>query len=79
MPEVLAWVIGTIQQRLLNYADYAIALASHADLMKDVLLHPFHIPIDVYDRREIFPASISTLVARDWGSKILCLNKVIAT
>jgi probable phosphoglycerate mutase len=51
---------------------------SHSDVIKAALLYHLGMPIDAYGRLEIEPASISTLVVGEWGSKILRLNEVVA-
>jgi broad specificity phosphatase PhoE len=51
---------------------------SHSDVIKAALLYHLGLPIDAYSRFDIDPASISTLVVGEWGSKVLRLNEVVA-
>jgi broad specificity phosphatase PhoE len=56
----------------------SVILVSHSDVIKAALLYHLGLPIDAYSRIEVEPASISTLVVGDWGSKTLRLNEVVA-
>ncbi len=56
----------------------SVILVSHSDVIKAALLYHLGMPLDSYSRLEIEPASISTLVVGDWGSRILRLNEAVA-
>jgi hypothetical protein len=34
-------------------------------------------PLDAWQRFEISPASITTIIIGDWGAKVLSLNEVV--
>jgi len=51
-----------------------IAIVTHADVIKAVVAHFLGLPLQAYERFEIAPASITTLVAWEGGGKILGLN-----
>jgi probable phosphoglycerate mutase len=51
-----------------------IALVSHGDPIRAVVAHFGGMPIDMYSRLEISPASISAIRYYDWGARILTLN-----
>lgn len=55
-----------------------IAMVSHADVIKAGLLFYLGAPLDFYARIEITPASVTTLVVGDWGSKVLRMNETVA-
>jgi broad specificity phosphatase PhoE len=78
MLEAQARIIGAMERLRNRYADRSIILVSHSDVIKAALLYHLGLPIDAYSRIEVAPASISTLVVGDWGSKVLRLNEVMA-
>ena len=53
-----------------------IALVSHADVIRAIVAHVLGLPLDAWQRFEIAPASITTLVIGDWGGKVLTLNEI---
>ena len=78
MLEAQARIVGALEQLRSHYADRSVILVSHSDVIKAALLYHLGLPIDAYGRFDIEPASISTLVVGDWGSKVLRLNEVVA-
>nr|WP_211113889.1 histidine phosphatase family protein [Azospirillum picis] len=52
-----------------------LALVSHADLIKAALAHALGLPLDFHSRFEISPASVSVVVAGDWGLKVHSINE----
>jgi broad specificity phosphatase PhoE len=67
--------IGELRDR---HPDRSVVLVSHGDVIKAALLYCLGLPLDAYGRFEVEPASISTVVVGDWGSKVLRLNEVVA-
>ncbi len=78
MLEAQARIVSALERFRHRYPDRAILLVSHSDVIKAALLYHLGLPIDAYGRFDIEPASISTLVVGDWGSKVLRLNEVVA-
>ncbi|MBA1154760.1 histidine phosphatase family protein [Microvirga mediterraneensis] len=78
MLEAQGRIVGAMEQMRNRYAGRALILVSHSDVIKAAILHYLGMPVDAYDRIEVEPASISTLVVGDWGSKLLRLNEVVA-
>jgi probable phosphoglycerate mutase len=78
MLEAQGRIVGAMEALRSRYADRAVILVSHSDVIKAALLFHLGMPIDAYARFEVEPASISTLVVGDWGSKVLRLNEVVA-
>jgi probable phosphoglycerate mutase len=76
MLEAQARIVGVMEQLRSLHAGRAVVLVSHGDVIKAALLYHLGMPIDAYDRIDVEPASISTLVVGDWGSKVLRLNEV---
>jgi broad specificity phosphatase PhoE len=78
MLEAQARIVGAMEQLRGRYADGSAILVSHSDVIKAALLYYLGLPIDAYSRFDIDPASVSTLVVGEWGSKVLRLNEVVA-
>lgn len=78
MLEAQTRIVGAMEQLRGRYAEGSVILVSHSDVIKAALLYHLGLPIDAYARFEVEPASISTLVVGDWGSKVLRLNEVVA-
>jgi probable phosphoglycerate mutase len=78
MLEAQVRIVGVMEQLRGRYTDRTVILVSHSDVIKAALLYHLGLPIDAYARFEVEPASISTLVVGDWGSKVLRLNEVMA-
>lgn len=54
--------------------DNTVACFTHADPIRAVIAHFTSMPIDLYHRLEISPASLSIVEVGDWGPRILGLN-----
>lgn len=52
----------------------AAAIVTHSDIIKAVVAHCLGLPLQAYERFEIAPASITTLVIWEGGGKLLSLN-----
>lgn len=59
-----------------SYSDTRLALVSHADVIRAIIGYVLGLPVDSWQRFEIAPASISTLVMGRWGAKVLTLNEI---
>ena len=57
-----------------RHRDETVALVAHADVIRAALLHFLGIPIDLFLRLEILPASVSTLVLEPYGPRVLGIN-----
>ncbi|MBQ0824822.1 histidine phosphatase family protein [Microvirga terrae] len=78
MLEAQTRIVGAMEQLRSLHPGRSVILVSHGDVIKAALLYHLGMPIDAYDRIDVEPASISTLVVGDWGSKVLRLNEVAA-
>ncbi len=78
MLEAQVRIVGALERLCAAHPDEAIALVSHADLIKAALAHILGLPLDAIARFEIGPASVSCLVAGAWGAKVLGLNERVA-
>jgi probable phosphomutase (TIGR03848 family) len=52
----------------------AVALVSHSDLIKAALAYFLGVPLDLFGRIEIAPASVSVLHIDDYGARLSLLN-----
>jgi probable phosphoglycerate mutase len=73
--ESQARMVGELERLRELHPDQAIAVVSHADIIRVALSYYLGSPIDLYQRIECLPASFSTLVLGDWGPRILGLNE----
>ncbi|MBV9125527.1 MAG: histidine phosphatase family protein [Planctomycetes bacterium] len=59
-----------------QFPDQTLALVSHGDVIKAAVAYYLGIPLDLFQRLEISPASVSALVLEDYGPQILYVNRV---
>jgi len=78
MLEAQARMVGAMERLRHPHSGRSVILVSHSDVIKAALLYYLGMPVDAYFRFEIEPASISTVVVGDWGSKVLRMNEVVA-
>jgi broad specificity phosphatase PhoE len=76
MIDVEGRAMNVIERLALRYTDAALALVSHSEIIKAVVSQIVGLPIDAWNRFEISPASITTIVTGNWGAKLLTLNEV---
>ncbi len=63
--------LGRLSER---HPDGLVAVVSHSDIIKAVLAFYLGMPLDLFLRLEISPASVSILEMGDYGPKLLRLN-----
>jgi broad specificity phosphatase PhoE len=78
MVDVEARILGLLGQLASECSGKRLALVSHADVIKAVVIHMLGMPLGGWDRFDIGPASITTVVQGPWGSKVLGLNEVVS-
>ncbi|WP_315986475.1 histidine phosphatase family protein [Microvirga sp. Mcv34] len=78
MLEAQGRIVGILERIRRRYAERSVVLVSHSDVIKAALLYYLGMSLDAYGRLEVEPASITTLVVGDWGSKLFRLNEVVA-
>jgi probable phosphoglycerate mutase len=76
MGEVLARWRGFLEATRRRHPDARVAAVSHGDVIKTVVADVMGFSIDRHMAFEISPGSVSTLVAGDWGMKMLSINEV---
>lgn len=78
MIEVQARIVAGIEQMRGEHRGAGAVLVSHGDVIKAALAYHLGLPLDLVARIEISPASVSTLVVGDWGTKVIAMNEVVA-
>ena len=76
MLDVQRRAVGFVRQLTARDANGRFTLVSHADVIRSIVAHVLGLPIDTWQRFDISPASITTLVIGDWGGKVLTLNEI---
>lgn len=74
MLEVQLRIVDELEELRERSPDRTVAVISHGDVIKGALAHYLGVPLDLFHRIEISPASISTLALADWGPRILGIN-----
>lgn len=74
MIEVQARAVELIERLRHEHGDGTVALVSHADVIRAVLVHFLGMPLDLILRLEVEPGSVSILSVADWGARLLGLN-----
>ncbi|RVB80346.1 histidine phosphatase family protein [Mesorhizobium sp. M6A.T.Cr.TU.014.01.1.1] len=75
MLDVQQRVFSLMQQLRKRYQNQSVALVSHADVIKAAVCKVLGLPLGDCFRFDIDPASITTIVSGDWGSKLIRLNE----
>lgn len=57
-----------------RHPEGTVAIVSHADVIRAALLHFLGVPMDLFLRLEISPASVSTVAVADYGPWVLGIN-----
>jgi probable phosphoglycerate mutase len=77
MLEVQARMIAVLEEIRAAHSDQYVAVVSHGDPIKAALLYLLGMPLEGYQRIEIEPGSVSTVVVGDWGAKLIRLNEAV--
>lgn len=74
MPEAQARFVGEMHRLAGLHPDEWVALVSHGDPIKSALAYYLGVPLDLFQRIEISPASVSVVELNEWGPRVLCVN-----
>jgi probable phosphomutase (TIGR03848 family) len=74
MVEVQARAFALLQRLHALHPDGCIALVSHGDVIKALVAQCLGAPLDLFQRIEISPASVTVLVVAELGPWVLCVN-----
>jgi probable phosphoglycerate mutase len=67
---------GAVRALVERHPGRAIVAVSHADPIKALLAHVLGIPLDLFQRLVVTPASISAVAFRRDGATVLTVNSV---
>ncbi len=74
MLEVQQRTVGEVERLRRQFPEQRLALFSHGDPIRSILLYYLGLPLDLLFRLEIGTASISHFQVNDWGARIYGLN-----
>lgn len=74
MLEAQTRTVAQMQSLCLQHPNEHIALVSHADIIKGALAYYLGMPLDLFLRLEISPASVSILTLNEFGPRVLRVN-----
>lgn len=75
MLEVQKRVVDKLGRLAAQYPEKTIAVFSHADVIKAAVSHYVGAPLDLMDRIEIYPASVTRIRVAEGGPKISAVNE----
>jgi len=78
MIECQTRMVRSVQRLAQEHPEETIAVVSHGDPIRSLLSYFLGAPIDLLQRFEINPASISIVQVASWGPRILCMNRTEA-
>ncbi len=78
MLELQRRVVGHLEETARRLPQARIALVSHAETIRAVILHCLGMALDDFARIEIAPASITTISLGERGCDVLGLNQAVA-
>jgi probable phosphoglycerate mutase len=78
LPEVQARMVAAVEELRVRHEaeERAIVIVSHADPIKLALAYYLGIPLELFGRLEVSPASLSLLEVTEWGAQVPFVNWV---
>jgi probable phosphoglycerate mutase len=76
MLDVQARMVRAVERLHVDHEHERVALVSHGDPLRALLLYYLGTPLDLVQRIEIATASVSVLELESWGARITRLNDV---
>jgi len=74
MLEVQVRAVLALEELRRRHTDQVVAVVSHADVIKALIAHYLGVSLDLFQRVEISPGSLSVLAVYDWGARVVRLN-----
>lgn len=74
MQAVQARVTQEMHRLAREHPDEWVALVSHGDVIKSAAAFYLGVPLDLFQRIEISPASVTAIELNEWGPRVLCVN-----
>ena len=75
MAEAQARIAGHIGATAAAHDGETVLMVTHSDMIRAAVAHVLDLPLGNLHRFDIDPASITRIVAGDWGAKLLTLNE----
>ncbi len=66
--------LGAVLRLRAAYPDREVAIVSHGDVIKSIVAHFLTIPLDMFRRFDIAPASRSVVTVSDEDARVLAVN-----
>ncbi|WP_213290521.1 histidine phosphatase family protein [Bradyrhizobium sp. sGM-13] len=79
MLELQVRAVDHLNKIAASQPDGHIALCSHAEVIRAILLHALRLPLDDYHRLDIAPATISTISIGRGGTEVISLNQPVVS
>jgi probable phosphomutase (TIGR03848 family) len=76
MLEVQLRAVAALQCLCQQHPDQVVAIVSHSDVIKAVVAHYLGVHLDLFQRIEISPASVSIIAVHHWGAQVIRLNDI---
>ena len=70
--------VAYVEQVAQRHGGSAVALVSHADIIRAIIAHFLGLSLDNLLRFDVDPASVSTVLVDHWGARVLTLNEKVA-
>jgi probable phosphomutase (TIGR03848 family) len=74
MVEVQGRMLRLVERLAAAHPEQTVALVSHGDLIKAALAHHLGVSLDLFQRIEISPASLSVVRIERYGPQVLLIN-----
>jgi probable phosphomutase (TIGR03848 family) len=74
MLEAQARMVGQMERLREEYPNDHLALISHGDVIKSAVAYYLGAPLDLFQRIEISPASVSVIELQEYGPRVLRVN-----
>jgi probable phosphoglycerate mutase len=74
MIEVQGRMVSCVQNLARDFSEQRIALVSHGDPLRTLILYFLGTPSEFIRRLELSPASVSVLAVSNWDAQLQCLN-----
>lgn len=74
MLETQARMVSALERLRAEHPNDTLAIVSHADVIKSALTHFLGMPLDLCQRLELDPASVSAVIFQPDDVRVLCIN-----
>jgi broad specificity phosphatase PhoE len=72
---VQARAVQALERLAIEHPEQNVAIVSHGEIVRSLLLHYLGLPLQAYTRMEVSPASRSLVELARWGSRVLTMNE----